>query len=178
MRLEAYLQSNAYRNILLKIAHQKLSRCNAPSIDADDLLQIALTEVWTRREQYDASRASCKTFAHRYGEWAMAMELRRRASVTERINDHAFSLSTTGGDDADAAPAYLSPAVDSRDVQDMRLAMAEAMALLTDRQRELCARLAHMTPAEIAQADKVSRNTIYCRLRDIRAVFEHHGISL
>jgi len=132
---------------------------HATAADREDLEQEALLGLWMALRQYDASRASLRTFLERVADKRFASLLRRRRNpgVIERLDGHRFPT-------ADGIPAV-----------QFHVDLERVHAPLGDPDRALALLLVDHGPTEISRMLGIARSTVYARIARLRQAFLNAG---
>ena len=127
--------------------------------DREDLEQEALLGLWMALRQYDASRASLRTFLERVADKRFASLLRRRRSpfLIEPLDGHRFAT-------ADGIPAV-----------QFQVDFERVLAPLGDSDRALALLLVDHGPTEISRMLGIARSTVYARIARLRRAFLEAG---
>ena len=180
-----------YIKTLLKTKSYQLSR--QPRFrdwEQPDLEQDLLAHVLKQAHHFDASRGSVNTFIDRVVETAAAMLVRDRGRIKRAAGYRAISLERTHIS-GNQRQMTLSQIVSENDLrrrcggvvrdgqQDAGLSadVADAMAGLTRRQREIAKRLVEATEASVARDMGISRRQVRNAVSSIREHFRQAGLA-
>lgn len=183
--------STEYVQTLLRIKARQLSR--RPEFRRMDLADIEhdlIGHILKQANNYDPARAGVKTFIARVVETAAAMLVRNRGRIKRAAGHRAISLERTHVSSYQRQMT-LSQIVSENDLrrrcggsvrdrqEDAGLSadVADAMAALTPRQREIAWRLAEATEAAVARDMGISRRQVRNAVLIIREHFERTGLS-
>ena len=124
--------------------------------DREDLEQEALMGLCVALRQYDASRASLRTFLERVADKRFASMMRRHRSpaVVEHLDGHRLAT-------ADGIPAV-----------QFHVDFERILAPLGDSDRALALLLVEHGPTEISRTMGIARSTVYARIARLRQAFQ------
>lgn len=163
--------------------YRRTNRCLLWVHGFDELVQDCLVHWLDVRETYNAEKgASQRTYMSRVVENFLRGRIRHlktqklepgwsaalfSAAVEKESSDRCLGDVLKGDEDPE------------KDLESEELATAldDAMAALTDRQRQIAEAKADQVPmTQIAKELRISRDTVYADLRRIRKVFEDKGL--
>ena len=165
-------------------------RLRDAAVDVEDITQDLTIELLSRLPRFNPKRSSIHTFATRIIGNAAGRILSGTLAGKRGGGVKPLSLNyvvTTGG----GVPAELGDTISEDDyfsrtdratrpfweLCDLRLDLQRGMATLPPSLKDLCGRLMEETPTEVAHSEGVSRETIYRRIRAVRAAFEEQGLG-
>ena len=130
-----------------------------PVADYDDIRQEIAIELWLSLPNYDASRASIRTFLERIADWrSPSVILRHRDNViVEQLAGHQFAT-------ANGIPAV-----------EVQLDFDRILSSLEEDDRDIAQLLVEHGPTEISAMLGIARSTVYRRRRRLRQVFRMSG---
>ena len=135
---------------------------SAPVVaDREDLEQEAMVGLWRALPQFDSSRASLRTFVERVIATRIASAMRSQRSLRR-------------------LPAYDTPPHDLSQPPasvELRSDVERVLAELSDGDRRLALLLIDHTPTEASRQLRISRSTVYERIRRIRVAFIDAGLG-
>lgn len=155
----------------LSLCHQ-VARTNAartvfryrlPADYREDLRQEALTVLWTKRNSFDATRGSWRTFAERVVRNRIASLLRSRSWQTDQTNSEEIIESLHAASFAQGV--------------DLRASVLQVLSGVNAFDRRVAISLAERSASETAEALGSSRATIYRSINRLRAAFESGGFD-
>jgi RNA polymerase sigma factor (sigma-70 family) len=163
-------------------------RCRAICLDADDVRQELLLQLWRRRSRFNPQRGGYAGFITRVIRNAAADLIAKHAAPSRGGLQIPVSLHEPTVDDegeacrlADILPneagLWSSPAA-ALEISDLRADLRGAVAQLPREHQDLCADLANSSISEISRGQSCSRAVTYERIRDIRRTFEKLGLAV
>jgi len=157
--------------------------------DREDIEQDLLLALLKRLRKFNPSIAHYNAFATTVVERCVATMIEHRAAERRAPRQNNGSLHVAVDDGKGNCVELLATIVDgqqkrhgaqrSRRVEessDLANDVADGIADLPPRLREICEQLKHDTPAEVARNLRVGRATIYERISRIRVRFEKAGL--
>ena len=156
---------------------RRLARTGAlPGMDADDIEQDLLLDLWRRRAAFDPARASFPTFADR----VVAHRVATLTSPTVRAKaERALASLDAPRDDADAttlADAVADPAALTEVEHGLVLDMRRFLAGLTPALRRCCDILLAPNVCEATARAGLHRSSVYENARRLRKLAEAAGL--
>lgn len=140
-----------------------------PLADRDDFAQDLVLALLARRAKYDPARGVPGAFVHTVIENAAANILRNDGAEKRRRASRREKPAETCADSRQAQ---------ADEDRDLATDLCEALARMPIEPREAARLLlASLTVSEIARERRVARDTVYARVRTIRACFEHAGLQ-
>ena len=181
------LPAFAYRFASSRAAELARRSC-AIGLDADDVRQELLLQLWRRRSRFDPQRGGHAGFITRVIRNAAADLIAKHAAARRGGFQIAVSLHEPAVDEegeacrlADILPneagLWSSPSA-ALEISDLRADLRGAVAQLPREHQELCADLATSSISEISRGQGCSRAVIYERIRDIRRTFDRLGLAV
>jgi RNA polymerase sigma factor (sigma-70 family) len=162
-------------------------RSYAIGLDADDVRQELLLQLWRRRSGFNPQRGGHAGFIARVIHNAAADLIAKHAAATRGGFQIPVSLDEPARDDdgeacrlADILPGEASLWASSAatlEMSELRADLRDAVAQLPGEHRVLCASLAHNSISETSRRQGCSRATIYKRIADIRRTFDRLGLA-
>lgn len=157
-------------------------RSCAIGLDADDVRQELLLQLWRRRLGFNPQRGGHAGFIARVIHNAAADLIAKHTAATRGGFQIPVSIDEPALDDdgqachlADILPSeaglWANPAT-TLEISELRADLRSALAQLPREDQALCANLAHNSISEISRRQGCSRATIYERIADIRQTFD------
>lgn len=153
-------------------ARHLIGRFGFTASDLPDLEQDLALDLLRRAGGYNPERAQWQTFVARCANHRIADIIRYRCT---RMRNHARACALDLSDDR--SPCRGAERGDTRELQDVRIDLAGALAALPVRLRQLCHRLMTTSISEIAAEDGSTRWRVYRDIEDIRVAFLRAGLS-
>ena len=157
--------------------------------DREDIEQDLLLALLKRLRKFNPSIAHYNAFATTVVERCAATMIEHRAAERRAPRQSNGSLHVAVDDGTGNCVELLATIVDGQqkrhasqlscgveESSDLASDVADVIADLPPRLREICEQLKHDTPAEVARNLRVGRATIYERINRIRARFEKAGL--
>ena len=180
--------SGAYATRLIRRTAKKLiGSAGFLPADRQDLEQELSLDLWRRLSNFDPDRAQLQTFItrvvrHRAASLIQAQiaQMRDHRRTTRFVFDPADNDEPLGPKSFDHH-AYLRLTDDQwrTDLAQRQLArdVAALLARLPPDLRDLCTRLAHRRPSEIARETRIPRSTLYASIAKLREHFKRAGLA-
>ena len=180
------IDTYSVRLIHIKV-NQLIGKYGFNEADRDDLEQDLSIDLIQRMQHYDTSKSKTTTFAARVVKHRIAtlVESRKAQCRDWRLKTSLNSPIELDGDECEVLDLVSSEGTVKRHSQeplefqntDLRLDLTDAIQKLSPELQDLCLLLKTHTISEIVKQTGIPRSTIYCRLRDIREVFEKIGFD-
>jgi RNA polymerase sigma factor (sigma-70 family) len=180
------LPAFAYRFASSRAAELARRSC-AIGLDADDVRQELLLQLWRRRSRFNPQRGSHAGFIARVIRNPAADLISKHAAARRGGFQIPVSLDESALDDdgetcrlADILPsnaALWASGVATSEMTELRADLLGAVAQLPREHRDLCASLLENSISEISRGQGCSRARIYDRMADIRRTFERLGLA-
>jgi RNA polymerase sigma factor (sigma-70 family) len=159
--------------------------------DRPDIEQDLTVDLLTRLHKFDPSRATLHTFMSRVIDNRIASMIEERKAALRDYRRGGLSLNDPLADDegheeergdyVDAGTSQRMLGSSSMPIDDLvaqRIDLARALQKLSPVQRALCARIATGEQiTDIAREMKVSRDTVYARMQEIKATLKAAGFD-
>jgi DNA-directed RNA polymerase specialized sigma24 family protein len=146
-----------------------VGRFALPSHERDDIRQELLLDVLNRIKAFDPRRGSLGAFvgtliAHRTAE--LARQLYRQRAVESPPWDPPAPRECDSGGDAEAGTEV--GADDELELTHLRLDLERSLSSISSADLALCRQLIEYAPTEISRSERLSRASIYRRIKGIR----------
>lgn len=165
------------RNLIRRHAGRLAQRANFTHQDRADLEQALTLRLLKNLDRFDPARGTCQAFVTTVIRNAAASLLRDR-STQKRADTNTRSLQTGAfGKVRPHDPVDPCSRIPD-DRPDLALDVADAIAALSLRLRDLAERLMQGTKTEVADEMEVSRGTIRRRVSELLRHFEDAGLRI